>query len=159
MLNLALMLTLLAAGQQEPRPPALTGLSAERVYSAREAVLAAADLAPSTVAGTFALRVVAAGRETDRVYLNSEFDYRDQRNLTINIAPPIVRELTERFGSPPEEYFRGRVITVRGEARRIQIDFIGDQDRRSGLYYYQTHVLVTSVGQIAVVDYLPAPSR
>jgi hypothetical protein len=139
----------LFAVHAQPAPPIVTPeWQPGRVYSAREAVLGAADAAPRSLNGIFVIRVTRTGREGGRVYLNSESDYRDQRNLTISIDAAAVSGLTRLHGVPPEEYFRGRLIAVSGEARRTQIDIFGDGGRRTGLYYFQTHVPVSRAHQI-----------
>lgn len=119
--------------------------------SPREAIVAAADAAPRGVPGIFAIHVAGTGRIDGRVFLNSEADYRDQRNLTIAIAPPAAQALAQRHGAAPDAFFRGRNIEVRGAARRERIDFTDDRHRPTGLYYYQTHVAVTDPDQIRIV--------
>lgn len=133
-----------AAGGQEATPSA-------RRFAPREAIVAAADAAPRRVFGTFAMRVTATGRVRSRVYLNSQDDYRDQRNLTIAIQPHTATALARRNGAPPERFYRGRDIEVRGAAQRVRIHIIDDNGRPTGLYYYQTHVVVTDADQISVV--------
>ena len=119
--------------------------------SPREAIVAAADAAPRSVPGVFAMHVTTTGRIDGRVFLNSEADYRDQRNLTVAIAPRAAQALAQRYGAAPDAYFRGRNIEVRGAARRERIDFTDDRHQPTGLYYYQTHVAVTEADQISVV--------
>ena len=156
---LSAILALLASAQPHSPPPPIIAIPTGEVhvYSSREAVLGAADRAPRTMAGTFVLWVQRTGREGDRVYLNSESDYRDHRNLTISLDPSAVHELTERFGAPPDQYFRGRLVAVTGLARRTQIDFIGEGGRRTGLYYFQTQVPVSGAWQIGLFE--PAARR
>jgi hypothetical protein len=115
----------------------------------REAIVAAADAAPRGVSGEFALVVRATGRERGRVYLNSERDYRDQRNLTVNIDRRAAEALERRYGAPAHLFFENKAIRVRGVVRRVRIDFLW-QGRPTGKYYYQTHVLVADPDQIAV---------
>lgn len=118
--------------------------------SPRDAIVAAADAAPGEVRGVFLLQVVEANRDQGRVFLNSELDYRDQRNLTIVIGPAAARALLQRHGSAPEAYFKGHAILVNGSARRVRIDFLAN-GRPTGKYYYQTHVQVTDPRQISVL--------
>ena len=140
---IALLMTTGMTAQPVPREPA--------ILSPREAVLAAADAAPAAISATFALRVQRAERVQQRLYLNSERDYRDQRNLTIRVEQGAIRELTARYGEAPERHFLGRDILVRGAAQRTRIDFMGDRGRPTGLYYYQTHVVIRDADQISVV--------
>ena len=141
---LAAAASLLASGSAAAQPEG-------RLFSPRESVTAAADAAPAVVPGTFALRVRRAERVRRRLYLNSERDYRDQRNLTIRIEPGAVRQLAARHGAPVERYFLGREILVRGAAQRTRIDFTDARGRPTGLYYYQTHVAVRDANRVSVV--------
>lgn len=122
----------------------------QEVITPRQAIEMAADAAPATVPGKFVLTVRATGREDDRIFLNSETDYRDQRNLTIVIPPLVSAMIVKKFGTPPDVYFAGKKITVTGEARRVKIVFTC-----SGLptekYYYQTHVELTDADDIEIV--------
>jgi hypothetical protein len=117
--------------------------------SPRDAIVAAADAAPRGVSGIFELAVQATDRDRGRVFLNSETDYRDQRNLTVVISPAAAKALEQHYGRPPEHFFKGRAIRVNGSAMRVRIDFIAD-GRPTGKYYYQTHVQVTDAAQIRV---------
>ena len=162
---LSAMLALLAATQAQSArpegPPILITdeTPVEHVYSPREAVLGAADVAPRPLSGYFVMFVRRTGREGDRVYLNSESDYRDQRNLTISIGPAAVRELADRYGAPPDEYLRGKLIIVSGAARRTRIDIFGDGGRRTGLYYFQTQVPVQYADQVSFRTSAPGRRR
>lgn len=137
------------AGATTANPPRASGQSH---IGPRDAIVAAADAAPRGVPGLFAMRVAGTGRIGGRVFLNSEADYRDQRNLTIALSPTVAQQFANRYGAAPEVYFRGRSIEVRGAARRERIHFLDNWRRPTGLYYYQTHVRVTRPDQIVVVD-------
>lgn len=114
-----------------------------------QAVQLAAAAAPRGVSGVFALTVQAAARPGP-LYLNSERDYRDQRDLTVVVLPAAAKALAERLHGEPERMLRGRRILVAGWARRVRIDFIAD-GHPSGKYYYQTHVVVTDATQIQLL--------
>lgn len=114
-----------------------------------QAVQLAAAAAPRGISGVFALTVQAAARPGP-LYLNSERDYRDQRDLTVVVLPAVAKALSERLHGEPERVLRGRRILVAGWARRVRIDFVAD-GRPSGKYYYQTHVLVTDATQIQLL--------
>ncbi len=115
----------------------------------REAINLAADAAPRGVEGTFALTVKATGAEGGETFLNSELDYRDQRNLTVAVSPAATRQLAERLGEHPRTALMGRDILVHGAAVRTRIDFTS-QGRPTGKYYYQTHVKVIDARQITI---------
>jgi len=129
------------------------GWSALRSITPEKAVIAAAKAAPEGVSGTFKMTVRAVGHENRRVFLNSELDYRDQRNLTIAMSEEVEKALEAKIGAVSEQAFIGRRIFVRGVAQRVRIDFT-DGGRPTGKYYYQTHVVVTEPIQVAVKDKL-----
>jgi hypothetical protein len=116
-----------------------------------EAIQLAAAAAPDGVPGTFAMRVRATGKKDGFVYLNSEPDYRDQRCLTIAIAPEAARELTARFGADPASALKDKDILVTGEATRTTVWFV-ERGKRTGKYYYQTHVAVTEPDQLQIAS-------
>lgn len=114
-----------------------------------EAIQSAAAAAPSSVRGRFVIRVQGVGRQDGNVYLNSEIDYRDQRNLTIAILPSAIGPLAQQYGSEADVFLLGKRIVVTGEARRTRILFTED-GRPTGKYYYQTHVRVGDADQVSV---------
>jgi hypothetical protein len=101
------------------------------------------------VTGVFALTVKATGK-TNRVHLNSELDYRDQRNLSIAVEPEAAEVLTAQLGAPPEVALKGKQILVTGTAKRTKIVFSVD-GKPTDKYYYQTHVTVTNASQIKIL--------
>jgi len=114
-----------------------------------DAVIRAANAAPDGVRGEFSFVVQGKGRELSRSFLNSQQDYRDQRNLTVVLSPEAHRQLRERLRADPLEALIGKEIIVRGEAIRTKIDFIV-HGQPTGHYYYQTHVNVADSAQISV---------
>lgn len=102
------------------------------------------------VAGVFALTVRATDRDQGRVFLNSERDYRDPRNLSIVMPEAVARDLAAQLGGDPVDRLRGKRIQVTGEARRTRIDFLHD-GAPTGKYYYQTHVHVTRAAQLRLL--------
>ncbi len=116
-----------------------------------EAIERAAALAPGAYPGVFVMTVRASGRQGSSLYLNSESDYRDPRNLSLEVRPVAQAQLESRLGASPEIALRGRTIRVDGEARRVRIDFTAD-GRPTGKYYYQTHVVVERGEQLLSVD-------
>jgi hypothetical protein len=114
-----------------------------------QAVFLAADAAPKAVPGTFRLRIQSAGRQDGNIYLDSEKDYRDQRNLCVAVFPEAAKEFRAKYGDDPDKLLVGKSILVRGQAVRVRIDFTYDGEV-TGKYYYQTHVDVTSADQIEI---------
>jgi hypothetical protein len=103
------------------------------------------------VTGTFRLTVRAAGHQDGNLYLNSERDYRDPRNISIDIPDALAAEMFARFGTPVETRLAGRTLPVTGTARKTRIGFnLGGCP--TGKYYHQTHIQVRSAAQIGVPD-------
>jgi hypothetical protein len=138
---------LLSSCQSGPIAP---NLATAPGMTAPQAVMAAADAAPRGVPGNFALVVRRAEMVGPRLFLNSEQDYRDQRNLSIAVQPYALPGLRARLGKDLQAALVGKDVRVRGIARRIRIG-IFENGKPTKLYYYQTHVDVDSPDQISVV--------
>lgn len=119
------------------------------------AVMMAADKAPAAVPGLFVISVQASGRSGEGLFLNSEKDYRDQRNLSVHLLPKAQEELRRRYRQEPDTMFNGMVIQVLGWAQRTKIGFFAN-GQPSGSFYYQTHVVVDSADQIEVLENQPS---
>lgn len=113
-------------------------------------IKAAADAAPRGVKGTYAFNIKATGTQRQRVYLNTELDYRDQRCITISLTPQVAYELAQQYGQLPEDFFLNKAIKVKGSAKRVKILF--NSKKPNGKYYYQTHVPVANSSQIEVLE-------
>lgn len=124
----------------------------QRVYSASEAVLGAANRPGGGLLGEFVFVVRATGWDGGQLYLNSEWDYRDPRNLSIAIEPDVARQLVGKRGNDGQQNFVGRIVVVRGMAKTTRIEFTVDNGKPSGKYYFQTHVSVGRVEQLRLVD-------
>ena len=123
--------------------------------SPAQAVMNAAEM-PEGIGGVFEMVVRATGRQGRFLYLNSEADYRDPRNLTIAIAPLEERALAERLGGVIETSILRKVVAVRGVAKKIRIDFTAD-GRPTGKYYFQTHLNLASARDITIEGERPIP--
>ncbi len=115
-----------------------------------DAVQLAAAAAPRAVRGQFHLRVQNTGSQNGNVYLNSERDYRDQRNLTVTLTPHAIEQYTRLTGQDPLQAFRNQDIVVSGAAARVRIGFFID-GKPSDKYYYQTQLVVDDTSQIRVL--------
>lgn len=56
-----------------------------------EIIGSAAESAPDGVEGEYTFKIQAAGKPKRTVYLNTELDYRDQRNVTIALHPRLAK--------------------------------------------------------------------
>jgi len=110
----------------------------------------AAEVAPDSVSGEFIFTVQAAGEQRNVVYLNTQLDYRDGRNITIALSPFVADYLKTEFGSTPQEYLINKQVRVKGEAKQVKIWFTTN-GRRTDKYYFQTHIRVSSPEQLEVL--------
>ena len=113
-----------------------------------EAIVAAQE---RPITGVFRFRVQATGAHDRWIYLNSELDYRDQRNLSIELTREASEELTRLFKEDPRVFFKGKLIRIHGTAQRVKIRFTF-QEVVTDKFYYQTHVRVTDASQITVLE-------
>lgn len=134
-----------AAGGQ----PAQQSTADTKWITPDQSILLAANAAPAGVPGTFSMLVQATGKQNRQVYLNSQPDYRDQRNLTIALTEGAAHELSKRLGADPLVALKGREILVTGSAIRTKIHLIAN-GRMTDKYYFQTHVNVYDADQVVV---------
>lgn len=101
------------------------------------------------IVGVVLMRVQNIGFEKGIYYLNSERDYRDRNNLTVTIREEDMRILLPDLGHH-EIWPRlmGRDIYARGVARRVRIDFLNDDKKPSGKYYYQIQMRLTDASDL-----------
>lgn len=117
----------------------LTG-EGERIPSEVAGVLSAEE--GGYLAGLFTMQVKASGRDRDKLYLNSQSDYRDARNLSIVFTPEVEAAFKREHGSAPDEFLAGKEIVVLGGAGQVKVHFTDGRGVPSGKYYYQTHLMV-----------------
>lgn len=96
-------------------------------------------------------KVKATGRLEGRVFLNTEYDYRDPRNITIVLSPEIATEFEKMHEMSPEAYFLKKRVLVKGQLVQVKIWF-SSNGKRSNKYYYQTHMRVASMDDINLVS-------
>ena len=109
----------------------------------------AAEAAPKGHLVRSRFTVQATGAERNLIYLNSERDYRDQRNLTVVISPSAVNGLREALGPDLRAALEGKSITVTGVAKRVTVWFVAD-GKKTNKYYYQTQLVVSNPRQLQV---------
>jgi hypothetical protein len=110
----------------------------------------AADAAPKEVYGEFVFKIQSSGERRNTIYLNTEIDYRDQRNVTIALHPKTFSQLKAKYGASPKDFFKGKSISVKGYAKRVRIEFLSE-GRPTGKYYFQTHIRVNDISNIKVI--------
>jgi hypothetical protein len=117
-----------------------------------QAIERAAEASPKGVKGFFELHVKATGKPRNVVYLNSELDYRDPRNISIAISPKVRESFIKKHGETPEIFLKNKKIIVYGEARKVKISFGCNGKKNENQYYYQTHVRFSSLSQLLIVQ-------
>lgn len=117
-----------------------------------QAIEESAAAAPKGIKGFFELQVKAIGKPREVVFLNSELDYRDPRNISIAIHPRVLLPFQQKYGVILQNFLLKKKIIVYGEARRVKISFGCNSQRNENEYYYQTHVRVSSLSQIHIVQ-------
>lgn len=122
-----------------------------KYISPMQAIEKAAEAAPKGIKGFFELHVKASGKPRKVVFLNSELDYRDPRNISIAIHPKVIESFKEKYGEVPDVYLMDKKIIVYGEARKVKISFGCNGEKNENKYYYQTHIRVGSLSQIHIV--------
>jgi hypothetical protein len=109
------------------------------------------ERAPNSVDGEFVLYIQAIGSQGKRVYLNTELDYRDRRNLTVALSSQALNEFRIKHDKNPKEYLLNKKIRVKGKAKQVKIWFFSN-GKRTEKYYYQTHIQIDSLNQIEIIE-------
>lgn len=141
-----LALTVLAVGGCATHHPR-DGADHALVHTPREAVMLAADRPDTGISGRFRMTVHGSGADSGSFYLNSEDDYRDQRNLTLRIPRYDVDAVARHLGVEQLDQLKGHVLEFDGVARRTRIDFTAG-GQPTGKFYYQTHATLTAPDRI-----------
>lgn len=137
-----LLTTLSGCSMQQTAVPAKPGLTA------LDAIVLSEQSAPAPVLGLFSLQIHNAEKLGSTVYLNTEYNYRDRRNVSIVLTPKMLEEFALLYPEQQsEQYFLGRTIVVNGAATRQTICFYS-QGKKTDKYYFQTHIPVYLTGQI-----------
>ncbi|CCQ10494.1 hypothetical protein PALB_13610 [Pseudoalteromonas luteoviolacea B = ATCC 29581] len=108
-------------------------------------------LAPAGLAGQFQLTITQTSKHHNNIYLNTHDDYRDRRNVSVYIPSRLKNEIEMYYGQEPEGFFKGKTIVIRGEAKRKKISLICN-GRETSIYYFQTHIDVSTLDQINVIN-------
>jgi hypothetical protein len=130
---------------------AIAGVNdSEPVPKTPSETIALADKHPKRgTEGVFVMKVVAAERHPNALYLNSSADYRAPDDVTFHFTPSAAKTLEKRLGAKPETALIGRTVTVRGEVKAVPIaNLVGGRPR--SLNRYQHTVLVRQANQVIV---------
>lgn len=113
--------------------------------------IVAADASRNGRHGRFVMTVLATGKERKATYLNSSEDYRSPDNVTFRLAPNVAGVLTKRYGSPAEQFLKGKRVIVEGIIERRMI--VNTEYGRAKSFNRWAHeVYVRLPSQIIAVD-------
>ncbi|WP_417761935.1 hypothetical protein [Shewanella sp.] len=124
--------------------------SAIQYSNTMDIIGSAATQAPQVVAGDYTLLIKAVGEQGAMVFLNTELDYRDQRNVTIALPKQVLPQMGIADFNALQHHFVNHAVHVRGDAMRVRIDFNRDHVP-TGKYYYQTHIHIAKLSDISVI--------
>ncbi len=111
--------------RRDDRPQRADADGDARLDHPAEAVFAANEDPQRGISGTFVLTVKNTDVTEDRIYLNSERDYRHQPALNVSLDAAQREALQKQLGMPLE-YLVNRRLLVQGTARRTTIAFHRD---------------------------------
>jgi len=127
----------------------------DRIYedtNVMEIIRQAAEAAPDGVKGEYTLKIKAAGKSQNALYLNTEIDYRDPRNVSVAIHPRAFKAFRKKYGKEAQDFFVGKKIKIQGEARRVIIKVSPEGKPPYKYYYFQTHIHVFKSSHISLID-------
>ncbi|MEP7210450.1 MAG: hypothetical protein ABI740_06405 [Alphaproteobacteria bacterium] len=115
--------------------------------------IAAASKADDGAEGVFEFQVGSVG-ETSRkgrpVFLNSEADYHNPKNLSVMIQPAVVKEVEAAAGGSLDKTLANKRIKVTGVAKQVKVAVYGEDHEKTGTTVTQTRITVTNASQIAM---------
>lgn len=113
-----------------------------------QAIKLTSESESNTASGSFEFKVKSVDQYQRMMFLNSESDSKDQRNITVAIRPNAISQLAEINDGEAGEWFMNKKIRVIGEAQRQKI-WVLHRNLNTGQYYYQTKIYVKSAEQIS----------
>jgi membrane dipeptidase len=118
-------------------------------YSTWDIIEKTEAMAPKGLRGEFLLHIKNTGKQYSRIYLNTQEDYRDRRNITVALLPSFQQAFRAKYDTDIRSYYEDKTILVKGEAKRVKIWFTPG-GKRSTKYYFQTHIEVSDLSQISI---------
>jgi hypothetical protein len=103
------------------------------------------------VEGVFEIEVRGSGRDGKWYFLNSEADYRDPACLTFAVGRGVFAQVKTKLGGDFAG-LHGKRVVAEGVAQRKVIWYTDGRGRRTGGYYYQTHVWIASPEKIWLAE-------
>jgi len=106
-------------------------------------------MAPKGLKGEFLLTIKNSGKQSSNIYLNTQEDYRDRRNISITLLPSFQQAFNAKYRTDLRRFYENKTVRVKGEAKRVKIWFY-TQGKQAEKYYFQTHIIVSDLNQITI---------
>jgi hypothetical protein len=144
---------LLLVGVQVGDPGAAQAKQGYPWVTPETAVMTAAEKDRNGYKARFGMTVRATGESRGWLFLNSQDDYRDPRNLSVKLSKRAQYSLQEQLRIDDlDSFFKGKTIVVDGVARATKIRIYDDKRQWTGEHYFQTQIRVDRAGQIGIVE-------
>ena len=117
-----------------------------------EIIRQASEAAPDDVKGEYTLKIKSAGKTKSALFLNTEANFRDPRNVSVAIHYRAFKAFRKEYGNEAQDFFVGKKIKVQGEAKRVPIRISNEKKPPYKHYYFQTYIHVYKSSQISLVD-------
>ncbi|MCF2859514.1 hypothetical protein L1286_18675 [Pseudoalteromonas sp. SMS1] len=98
------------------------------------------------VHGTFELKIAGSLRHRGGVFLNTMMDYKSEKNVTIFLTEKFIHKFKKKTGIPPEIYFLGKRIIVKGKAKRVKYT-VYEYGKETDKFYFQTQINLNALNQ------------
>jgi len=141
------LITILVSGCTSTEHTAQTTPQTYKGLTARDAIELSESAAPRNAPGVFSVFIKASGNVNKLIYLNTELDYRDRRNVSIVLLPEFQKAFLKKYGISAEEMLMNKNIKVNSFATRTKIVF-SYRGQPTSKYYFQTHIPVRHLKQI-----------
>jgi hypothetical protein len=122
------------------------------VYSPAQAIAEAAK-AEGAAKGVFEFKVASVGGNDGKgrsIFLNSEADHHDAKNISAMVRPVAVQELEQTLGAPLDKALAGKRIAVTGTAHPKTINIYDEAHNKTGQTFTRTRVMLAKAEKLAV---------
>lgn len=140
-----IMLSILLLASCSTAPPQVTTSEISEI----EQIIALAS--NENIQGSFTIPIKAVGKQRGVTFLNSETNYKDKKNISIVLSPKISESFEGTYDLNAITYWVGKTVKVSGTAERAKIWYY-QQGKKTERYYFQTHIRVTSLDQLQVLN-------
>jgi hypothetical protein len=122
------------------------------VFSPAQAITEAANT-EGGAKGVFEFKVASVGGNGGKgksVYLNSEADYHDARNISVMVRPAAVTGLEQTLGGPLDKTLAGKKVSVIGTAHPVKTNIYDADHKKTGETFTQTRIILAKAEKLAV---------